>query len=53
MIARIAPAKLTGTVPAIASKSVAHRAVIAAALANGTTHIICNTVCDDIEATIG
>ena len=32
MIARIAPAHLAGTVPAIASKSVAHRLIIAAAL---------------------
>lgn len=53
MIARITPGTLAGTIPAIASKSVAHRMIIAAALANGQTHVICNTVCDDIEATIG
>lgn len=52
MIATITPTPLTGTVPAIASKSMAHRLIIAAALANGETHVICNTTCDDIEATI-
>ena len=52
MIARIAPAHLAGTVPAIASKSVAHRLIIAAALANGVTDVTCNTSCADIEATI-
>ncbi len=52
MIARITPGTLSGTVPAIASKSVAHRVIIAAALANGTTHVICNTTCADIDATI-
>ena len=51
MIATITPRKLAGTVPAIASKSVAHRLIIAAALANGDTHVICNTTCADIEAT--
>ena len=52
MIARIEPGPLAGTVPAIASKSVAHRVIIAAALANGTTRIACNTTCADIDATI-
>lgn len=52
MIARITPGTLSGTVPAIASKSVAHRVIIAAALANGTTHVVCNTTCADIDATI-
>lgn len=53
MIARITPAPLSGTVPAIASKSVAHRLIIAAALADRPTHVLCNTTCDDIEATAG
>ena len=52
MIARIEPRPLAGTVPAIASKSMAHRIMIAAALANGVTHVTCNTTCADIEATV-
>ena len=52
MIARIQPGPLAGTVPAIASKSLAHRAIIAAGLANGVTRVECATTCDDIEATI-
>lgn len=52
MIAHIHPALLSGTIPAIASKSVAHRLIIVAALANGETHVRCNTTCADIEATI-
>ena len=52
MLARITPAPLKGTVPAIASKSMAHRLIIAAALANGETHVICNTTCADIDATV-
>lgn len=51
MIARIHPAPLAGTVPAIASKSMAHRMIIAAALADAPTHVICDTTCEDIEAT--
>lgn len=52
MLARITPCELAGTVPAIASKSMAHRLIICAALANGETHVRCNTTCADIEATI-
>ena len=52
MRAVITPRTLAGTVPAIASKSVAHRLIIAAALANGETHVACNTTCADIDATI-
>ncbi|MDY2778098.1 MAG: 3-phosphoshikimate 1-carboxyvinyltransferase [Collinsella sp.] len=52
MIAHIHPALLSGTVPAIASKSVAHRLIIVSALANGETTVGCNTTCADIEATI-
>mgnify|MGYP002224048298 CR=1 FL=1 len=50
MLARITPSPLKGTVPAIASKSMAHRLIICAALANGETHVACNTTCADIEA---
>ena len=46
------PARFPAPVPAIASKSMAHRLIIAAALANGVTEIDCPTTCDDIEATV-
>ena len=52
MLARITPSPLKGTVPAIASKSMAHRLIICAALANGETYVTCNTTCADIEATV-
>ena len=52
MLARITPTPLAGSVPAIASKSMAHRLIIAAALSSGTTHVICNTTCADIDATV-
>ena len=52
MLARITPSPLKGTGPAIASKSMAHRLIICAALANGETHVTCNTTCADIEATV-
>lgn len=52
MIARIEPTRLAGNVPAISSKSVAHRMIIAAALANGKTRIACSTTCADIDATV-
>lgn len=52
MLARINPKLLSGTVPAIASKSMAHRIIIAAALANGVTRVACDTTCADIDATI-
>ncbi len=45
-----APAK-EGSVTAIPSKSDVHRALIAAALANGETEILCATTSDDILAT--
>lgn len=52
MLARIEPAPLAGTVPAIASKSMAHRIIIAASLANGLTRVACDTTCADIDATV-
>ena len=52
MLARIEPKPLAGSVPAIASKSMAHRIIIAAALANGVTNVSCNTTCADIDATV-
>lgn len=51
MRAQVTPASLSGTIAAIASKSQAHRALIAAALADGTTDILCQTSSEDIEAT--
>ncbi|OUO65266.1 3-phosphoshikimate 1-carboxyvinyltransferase [Collinsella sp. An268] len=52
MIATIEPRALAGEVRAISSKSVAHRLIIAAALANGQTELDCATTCDDIDATV-
>ena len=47
----ILPAPLTGSLPAIASKSMAHRLLICAALCPGPTAIRCATSSQDIEAT--
>ena len=51
MIATIYPSALAGTIPAIASKSQAHRMLICAALADRPTQIACPTLSADIEAT--
>ena len=48
---RLTPAKLHGTLPAISSKSDAHRVLIASALAEKPTKMLCNIVSDDIHAT--
>ncbi len=53
MIARIKPALLGGTIPAIASKSDAHRLLILAALSHGETRLIMEQRSEDIDATIG
>jgi len=45
------PAPIGGTVPAIASKSMAHRLMICAALADTPTEIQCRSTSKDIEAT--
>ena len=42
---------ISGTIPAIASKSAAHRLYICAALADKPTEITCQTTSKDIEAT--
>ena len=47
----IYPSVLAGTIPAIASKSQAHRLLICAALADGPTRIRCATLSRDILAT--
>ena len=51
MIKRIKPVNLSGTIPAIASKSMAHRLMICAALAEEQTNILCATTSKDMEAT--
>ena len=50
---KITPSKLSGTVHVPASKSISHRALICAALANGTSVIDNLLECDDTDATIG
>lgn len=52
MIATITPAQLSGTIPAIASKSDAHRLLILAALSQGETRLSMEQRSEDIDATI-
>ena len=47
----IQPGKLTGNIQAIPSKSQAHRLLICAAFADGSTNLICPDTNRDIEAT--
>lgn len=49
---KITPSALSGKIEGIASKSFAHRALICAALAKGTSKIKINTASEDIEATV-
>ncbi|MEA5038257.1 MAG: 3-phosphoshikimate 1-carboxyvinyltransferase [Clostridiaceae bacterium] len=49
----IAPSSLSGSVPAIPSKSAAHRLLICAALADEPTALQLSSSSDDIDATIG
>ena len=49
----LAPACPSGKISAIASKSVAHRALICAAFAEGNTRIYCRELNEDIIATAG
>ncbi len=51
MIAGIKEATLSGSIPAIASKSMAHRYMIAAALADSPSFVSCHSTSEDIEAT--
>ena len=51
MIATVQKGRLSGEIPAIASKSYAHRLLIAAALADRPTKVACSTVSEDILAT--
>lgn len=48
----ITPHDLFGTVEAIPSKSCAHRALICASFANGTTNITCPYISEDIQVTV-
>ncbi len=48
----ITPGKLKGKVKAIASKSMAHRLLIAASLSDRPSDIICQELSDDINATV-
>ena len=52
MIATITSAQLSGTIPAIASKSDAHRLLILAALSQGETRLSMEQRSEDIDATI-
>jgi len=52
MIASIFPSPLSGTIPAIASKSDAHRLLILAALCRGETRLLMERRSEDIDATI-
>ncbi len=52
MVVEISPRKLTGTITPPPSKSQAHRLIIAAALANGQSHISNIALSKDISATI-
>jgi len=52
MDVRITPKKLTGTVTPPSSKSMAHRAILAAALARGTSVVRNVSFSKDIEATL-
>lgn len=47
----IFPGRLSGTVDAIPSKSIAHRLLICAAFSDGPTELICQRTSDDIEVT--
>lgn len=49
----VEPGPLSGELRAPSSKSEAHRLLVCAALASGTTDIDCTTTSDDIDATAG
>lgn len=52
MKATVYPGTLKGTIDAIASKSMAHRLLICAAMSEGYTRVRCNESSEDIDATI-
>lgn len=51
MVKQLNQTKISGTIPAIASKSMAHRLMICAALAAEQTEISCATTSKDMQAT--
>ena len=51
MKVKVSPSRIHGSVSAVPSKSHAHRLLIAAALADGESKVICPAVSRDIEAT--
>ncbi|MBO7673523.1 MAG: 3-phosphoshikimate 1-carboxyvinyltransferase [Atopobiaceae bacterium] len=51
MDARVRPSRLSGALPAVASKSMAHRALVLATFATGRCELVCDTTSQDIEAT--
>ncbi len=51
MIVRLQNGSVTGEISAISSKSDAHRLLLAAALADRETELVCNILSDDIRAT--
>ena len=51
MILTVTPRALSGKIPAIASKSYAHRLLIAAALSDAPAHVALSTRSEDIDAT--
>ena len=53
MDALITPSRLAGAIPAVASKSMAHRLMILAALADEPCELRCDSTSADIEATRG
>ena len=53
MLKTISPANLSGNVTVPSSKSINHRAIIAASLTSGTSHLSNVSLSDDIRATIG
>lgn len=52
MTVNITPTPLSGKIKAIPSKSAAHRAFICAALSDRKTEIVCESISEDIQATI-
>lgn len=48
----IRPCKINGTIPAVPSKSYAHRILIAAALSDAGCNVLCRASSDDIDATV-
>lgn len=52
MIATCSPSTISGVIPAVPSKSHAHRLLVAAALSRGICHVVCPVESQDIAATV-